>query len=150
MVYFNIAVLLFAVLCIFQVEAAPAVPVEARQLNIPFGGFLNASPGCNIARLRTVAGLTATTAAVAGINDSGAGATALADAKAGLADARAGIGSIAKALVAGQAPPQDGRDQTEAGLTAAKTALGQVAGNGGAMRALDRTIAAAQDVIEKC
>lgn len=104
---------------------------------------------CNVARLRTVAGLAVTNRAVNKIaaayvirfsctpiskeltildrNDPAAEA-AVAAAKAGLKEAQGGIGQIATALVAGLNPPEAGRVKTEAGLDAAKTALAGIAG----------------------
>ena len=79
-----------------------------------FGGL-----GCNIARLQIVRALGDTGNAVAQIQDS---ATQQA-AEAGLIQANAGIESIAQALVAGEAPPQSGRDEVEAGLVATGNAL---------------------------
>jgi len=74
---------------------------------------------CNVARLRIVKALGDTQDSVGQIQDT----TVQQDASAGLKQAQGGIGQIAQAILAGEAPPQGGRDEVEAGLNAASSAL---------------------------
>lgn len=80
-----------------------------------FGGNIR----CNVARLGIVSALGDTMDSISQIQDP---ATKQA-AAAGVAQANSGIREIASAIIAGDAPPQSGRETTEAGLTAAGQAL---------------------------
>lgn len=80
-----------------------------------FGGNIR----CNVARLGIVRALGDTMDSISQIQDP---ATKQA-AAAGVAQANSGIREIASAILAGDAPPQSGRETTEAGLTAAGQAL---------------------------
>jgi len=82
------------------------------------------SLNCNLARLRIVGALGDTETAVGEIEDPATQEAAAA----GLTQAQGGIQQIAQAIAAGEAPPEDGRAQVEAGLTAVGDALG--AGDG--------------------
>jgi hypothetical protein len=72
-----------------------------------------------VARLGIVSALGDTMDSISQIQDP----TTKQAAAAGVDQANAGIRQIASAIIAGQAPPQAGRDTTEAGLTAAGQAL---------------------------
>ena len=93
-------------------EADIHVAVVSRQ-------FLGGGIACNIARLRIVRALGDTSDNIAGIQDASVQQTA----QAGVDQANEGISQIAQAIFAGEAPPAEGRDITEAGLTAASSAL---------------------------
>lgn len=95
----------------FLATLVSAAAVDPRQLA---GGL-----ACNIARLQIVNALGSTEDAVAQIQDP---ATASA-AQAGLDQANGGISEIASAIVAGDAPPDSGRAEVEAGLQAVGSAL---------------------------
>ncbi|KAK5051038.1 hypothetical protein LTR84_003597 [Exophiala bonariae] len=75
-------------------------------------------------------------------------------ATAGVNQANSGIRQIASAIIAGEAPPQEGREITEAGLTAAGQAL--AAGDTSdqavveAQESLDDAVASGQDVVANC
>ncbi|KAF2738916.1 hypothetical protein EJ04DRAFT_573371 [Polyplosphaeria fusca] len=96
---------------VFLAAAVSAGSVLPRQIA---GGA-----ACNIARLQIVSALRQTGNSVADIQDQ----TVAQEAQAGLDQASDGISQIAQAIIAGEAPPQDGRDLTEAGLAATTQAL---------------------------
>lgn len=136
---------------LYLASSASAIPVESRQL----GGI-----GCNVARLKTVAGLRQATTAVnkiAGSSDPAA-ASAAATAQGGLQDASAGIKTIAGALLTGQAAPAAARDQVGQGLTTADTALGNITSTDSTVTSMvadartkvQNTISAGQDVVSQC
>jgi hypothetical protein len=130
-----------------------AVPVtfETRQIG---------NLACNIARVKTVAGLAATSAALKGVPTASDAtvATAVTTAKDGLQSASAGIKTIAGALLTGQSAPAAARDDVAAGLTQAQTALQGISATdaatskavGNALSKLQNTIDAGQDVVTKC
>ncbi|KAF8956147.1 hypothetical protein BDZ97DRAFT_202500 [Flammula alnicola] len=135
---------------VYQVDAAP---IESRQI----GGL-----ACNIARLKTVSGLAATTQAVNKIA-SGAGSDATVSsaataAQSGLESASAGIKTIAGALLTGQNAPADARNQVAQGLTSAQTALDGINSTdpavtslvNAAKQKLQGTINAGSDVVSQC
>ncbi|KAI1640863.1 hypothetical protein F4809DRAFT_355030 [Biscogniauxia mediterranea] len=107
---------------------------------------------CNVARLRIVGALGDTQDAVADIQDP----TVQQAASTALDQAQGGIAQIAKAIFAGEAPPQDGRDQVEAGLTAAGDALGSAGSNStdtavaDAQSSLADAVQAGKDVVANC
>lgn len=74
---------------------------------------------CNIARVRIVGALGDAGDAISNIQDPATSAAA----SAGLDQANGGISQIASAIVAGEAPPAEGRSEVEAGLKAMGTAL---------------------------
>lgn len=80
---------------------------------------IEGSAACNQARLAIVGALGDTRDNVGEIAD----ATVAQAAMDGLEMAGSGIREIGAALIAGEAPPQDGRDTTEAGLAATADAL---------------------------
>ncbi|KAI1344375.1 hypothetical protein F5Y15DRAFT_366445 [Xylariaceae sp. FL0016] len=105
---------------------------------------------CNIARLQIVGALGDTKDSVGQIQD----ATVADAASTGLQMADDGISQIAQAIVAGEAPPDAGREMVEAGLTAAGKAL-----TGGdssdqavvdAQESLADAKSAGQDVVAQC
>ncbi|PVH96095.1 hypothetical protein DM02DRAFT_535952, partial [Periconia macrospinosa] len=106
--------------------------------------------GCNVARLQIVRALGQTGNDISGIQD----ASVKQSAQAGVDQANDGIGQIAQALLAGEAPPQDGRDITEAGLTAASSALAAGDASDPAVASAQGSIAdaisAGKDVVAKC
>ncbi|KAH9889699.1 hypothetical protein F4778DRAFT_753740 [Xylariomycetidae sp. FL2044] len=111
---------------------------------------IQGSAECNAARARIVSALGDTKDSVGQIQD----ATVQDAASTGLNQAQAGILQIGKALIAGDAPPQDGRDQVDTGLAAAGDALA-----GGdttdpavadAQESLDEAVQAGQDVVANC
>ncbi|KEF57667.1 uncharacterized protein A1O9_05585 [Exophiala aquamarina CBS 119918] len=111
-----------------------------------FGGNIR----CNVARLGIVSALGDTMDSISQIQDP----TTREAAAAGVDQANSGIRQIASAIISGQAPPQEGRDTTEAGLTAAGQALA-----GGdtsdqavaeAQESLDDAVASGQDVVANC
>jgi len=130
-----------------------AVPVtfETRQI-----GDL----ACNIARVKTVAGLAATSAALKGVPTASnpAIATAVSSAKDGLQSANAGIKTIAGALLTGKNAPPAARDEVSSGLTQAQTALQGISVTDAAtskavsntLSKLQKTIDAGQDVVAQC
>ncbi|KZV91354.1 hypothetical protein EXIGLDRAFT_719417 [Exidia glandulosa HHB12029] len=138
---------------VFFVGSAAAAPLQSRQV-----GNLQ----CNLARLRIVGALASTTGTVEKISDATADddvtASAADDALTGLDGASSGIKTIALALVSGQTAPADARDQVEAGLTQAKTALDSISSTDDAVTAqvtkaqksLDKAISAGQDVVAEC
>ncbi|KAI5920090.1 hypothetical protein F4810DRAFT_723816 [Camillea tinctor] len=107
---------------------------------------------CNVARLRIVGALGQTKSAVGDIKDP----TVQDAATTGLDQAQGGIAQIAKAIFAGETPPQDGRDQVEAGLTAIGDALKGAGSNStdtaiaDAQSSLDDAVKAGQDVVANC
>ncbi|GLB43718.1 hypothetical protein LshimejAT787_1402300 [Lyophyllum shimeji] len=117
---------------------------------------------CNLARLKTVGGLAGTTSAVQKLaGAAGADAatsSAVTAAQAGLKDAQTGIQTIAQALISGQAPPADARDQVGKGLNAAQTALAGITSTDPTVAAqvqtaqdkLKQTISAGQQVVDTC
>ncbi|KAF8955160.1 hypothetical protein BDZ97DRAFT_321930 [Flammula alnicola] len=135
---------------IYQVEAAP---IESRQI----GGL-----ACNIARLKTVSGLAATTKAVnkiaSGARSDATVSSATTAAQSGLQSASAGIKTIAGALLTGQNAPADARNQVAEGLTSAQTALDGINSTdpvvtslvNAAKQKLQGTINAGSDVVSQC
>lgn len=75
---------------------------------------------CNVARFQIVSALADTSDSVDKIKDQ----TVATAAKTGIDQATNGIGEIAKAILAGEAPPAASRNETATGITAATTALG--------------------------
>jgi len=152
MARFYSLVLAFFCGLLFVLSEVHAAPVE-RALG---------SLKCNAARLRTVAGLAATSGAVNKLSTAASGdaaaSTAVTTAQSGLKDAQSGIATIAKALITGQAPPAASRDQVQAGLNNAQTALTGInstdatvtSGVQTALGSLSKTIAAGQDVVANC
>jgi len=140
---------LFAAL--YVASSASAIPVEPRQL----GGI-----ACNVARLKTVAGLRQATTAVNKLVNSNdpAAASAATTAQGGLQDASAGIKTIAGALLTGQGAPAAARDQVQQGLTTADTALGNITSTDSTITSMvddaktkvQNTISAGQDVVSQC
>ncbi|KAJ7736457.1 hypothetical protein B0H16DRAFT_1573842 [Mycena metata] len=107
----TLSVLLILCLAWFTIAA----PLQQRQ-----GGDLQ----CNINRLKIVNSLASTNTAVGKIDTTDpATASAVTAAQAGLTSASAGIKTIAQSLLTGQAAPASARDQVQAGLLAAQTAL---------------------------
>ncbi|KIK54656.1 hypothetical protein GYMLUDRAFT_176957, partial [Collybiopsis luxurians FD-317 M1] len=117
---------------------------------------------CNIARLKTVSSLAATTKSVQEIasaagNDAATSSAAQAAAS-GLSTAQGGISQIAQALIAGQNAPASGRDQVGQGLTAAQNALNSITSTdptvtsalSQAQTDLSNTITAGQQVTADC
>ena len=74
---------------------------------------------CNVARVRIVGALADAGKSIDSIQNTKVQTAA----NAGLDQAKDGVAQIAKAIFSGDAPPQDSRDQVEAGLTAMGTAL---------------------------
>lgn len=74
---------------------------------------------CNVARLQIVGALGDTEDAVGQIADADTASAA----QAGLDQANGGISEIASAILAGEAPPDSGRAEVEAGLEAVGSAL---------------------------
>ncbi|KAG6919100.1 hypothetical protein DXG01_009353 [Tephrocybe rancida] len=141
------------VLAAFQLDVQ-AAPLEARA---GLGNFVQ----CNVARLKTVSGLAATTSAVKKlslVSSDDATASGVSTAQAGLKDAQTGIATIAKALIAGKAPPAAARDQVGQGLNTAQTALAGISSTdpaitaqvAGAQKKLAQTISAGQQVVDTC
>ncbi|KAJ7739396.1 hypothetical protein B0H16DRAFT_1568868 [Mycena metata] len=107
----TLSVLLILCLAWFTIAA----PLQRRQV-----GNLQ----CNINRLKIVTSLASTNTAVGKIDTTDpATASAVTAAQAGLTCAGAGIKTIAQSLFTGQAAPASARDQVQAGLLAAQTAL---------------------------
>ncbi|KAK1230182.1 hypothetical protein PQX77_006728 [Marasmius sp. AFHP31] len=117
---------------------------------------------CNVARLQTVSGLSATTKAVdqlasAGANDE-ATSSAVAQAQEGLSDAQGGIQTIAQAILSGQDAPADARTQVGDGLESAQSALQSISstdpavtsGVKDAMAQLAKTAQAGEQVVSLC
>ncbi|KAF9260417.1 hypothetical protein L218DRAFT_946832 [Marasmius fiardii PR-910] len=136
--------------CIIQVYSAP---LHRRQIG---------SIQCNVARLQTVQGLSATSRAVdqlvtANANDS-AVASSLSDAQTGLASAKGGVRTIAQAILSGQNAPADARDQVGTGLTSAASALSSISsddpnvssGVQNALAQLAKTAEAGKKVVSLC
>ncbi|KAF5392120.1 hypothetical protein D9757_003312 [Collybiopsis confluens] len=133
--------------------AASAAPNAKRQV-----GDLQ----CNIARLKTVSSLAATTKSVQEIasaaGSDAATSSAAQAAASGLSTAKSGISQIAKALVAGQNAPASGRDQVGQGLIAAQNALNSITSTDPTVSAalsqaqtdLGNTISAGQQVSTDC
>ncbi|KAG5638921.1 hypothetical protein H0H81_008690 [Sphagnurus paluster] len=131
--------------CQFGVQAAP---LSSRAIDKNF-------VQCNLARIKTVAGLASTNNAMKQIAAADAATTAaLTAAQASLKDAQAGVNTIARALVSGQAPPTASRDQVLKGLNAAQTALDGITAQDAAVvntkNKLKQTIAAGQQVVDTC
>jgi len=136
---------------LYVASSASAIPVEPRQI----GGV-----ACNVARLKTVAGLRQATTAVNKLASSSdpAAASAAATAQGGLQDASAGIKTIAGALLTGQTAPADARDQVSQGLTTADTALGNITSTDSTITSMvadartkvQNTISSGQDVVSQC
>lgn len=105
---------------------------------------------CNVARLDIVKSLADTKNAVTNITDPAIKQAA----QDGLKQADDGIATIAKAIVAGQAPPAAGRDTVAAGLAATGNALMGAASNEtaivDAMSSLADSVKAGQDVVANC
>ncbi|KAK7428820.1 hypothetical protein QQZ08_004590 [Neonectria magnoliae] len=122
-----------------------AAPLEPRQLLGQLGGIQ-----CNLARVRIVGALGDAGDAIDNIQDQATSAAA----SAGLDQANAGISQIASALIAGEAPPDEGRTEVEAGLQAIGAALdsgdSSDAAVGEAQNALTDATAAGQDVVAQC
>ncbi|KAI0012344.1 hypothetical protein F4779DRAFT_614796 [Xylariaceae sp. FL0662B] len=119
--------------------------IDRRQFLEKLGGIQ-----CNAARFRIVGALGDTEDAVGQIQD-----TAVQDAAStGLQQAQDGIGQIAQAIIAGEEPPQEGRDQVEAGLGATGDALAGGDANdtavADAQASLDDAVKAGQDVVANC
>ncbi|KAH6988349.1 hypothetical protein EDB80DRAFT_689931 [Ilyonectria destructans] len=137
---FILATLLASVASVTQAAA-----INPRQLLGQLGSIQ-----CNIARVRIVGALGDAGDAISNIQDPATSAAA----SAGLDQANAGISQIASAIVAGEAPPAEGRSEVEAGLQAMGTAL--TAGDstdaavGDAQSALADATAAGQDVVAQC
>ncbi|KAF9547328.1 hypothetical protein CPC08DRAFT_715823 [Agrocybe pediades] len=85
---------------------------------------------CNIARLKTVAGLSksasAIQAATSAATADAATTSQLQTASQGISSAQDGVAKIAAALLTGQQAPDADRQQVKDGLTAASTALGSI------------------------
>lgn len=137
-----------------------ALALSVSQLNVHAAPLSIRADGgnfvqCNVARLKTVAGLSSTTSALKQItstdSDTSAAVTA---AQAGLKDAQSGVVTIAKALLSGQAAPSAAREQVGQGLLAAHAALEGVSASDNsvttALTKLEETIAAGQQVVAKC
>ncbi|KAF9002778.1 hypothetical protein BDQ17DRAFT_1326531 [Cyathus striatus] len=117
---------------------------------------------CNAARLKTVASLTATQAAVSKLANAASGdeatTSAVSTAQTGLKSAQGGIGQIALALATGQDPPASGRQQVQDGLQSAQTALNNInstdssitSATQNALNSLNATISAGSDVVSDC
>lgn len=117
---------------------------------------------CNLARLKVVTNLKAASKLVdqmagdATDTQDAAVHTAITDAQTGLDDATTAVQGIADALKAKQAPPTELRDQTLAGLNAAKTALATFANSTDsgsvekAQKKVDAALAAGQQVVDSC
>ncbi|PPQ89886.1 hypothetical protein CVT25_004808 [Psilocybe cyanescens] len=104
---------------------------------------------CNIARLKTVAGLAKSASsiksAIAAAKSDPATVAQLQTAAQGVSSAQAGVATIAKALLTGQQAPASARQQVQDGLTAASTALGSTAA---ADPAVDNAVANASSAVE--
>ncbi|EMR72743.1 hypothetical protein MGN70_008855 [Eutypa lata] len=112
--------------------------------------FLQDGLACNIARLKIVGALGDTEDSIGQIQD-----TAVQNAATtGLQKAQGGVKTIAKAIVAGDAPPAAARDQVEAGLTAMGNALSGADTSDQAVvdaqESLDDATQAGQDVVSEC
>ncbi|KAF5317743.1 hypothetical protein D9619_012604 [Psilocybe cf. subviscida] len=126
---------------------------------VAFGGQLG-NLACNVARLQTVTGIEATSAAVNKIPTAGNAtvATALSAAKAGLDQSTAGVTTILDALFSGQDAPSDARNQVGAGFAQTQTALQGIASTGSAtskavkkaLAKLQKTINAGNVVVSQC
>ncbi|KAJ7481003.1 hypothetical protein FB451DRAFT_155668 [Mycena latifolia] len=139
-----LSILLALCLALFTVAA----PLQQRQV-----GDLQ----CNINRLKIVSSLASTTTAVGKIDTTDpTTASAVTAAQAGLTSASAGIKTIAQSLVTGQAAPASARDQVQAGLLAAQTALAGItdptttAAVTAAQNQLTTTIADGAGVVADC
>ncbi|KAF9461928.1 hypothetical protein BDZ94DRAFT_1118652, partial [Collybia nuda] len=132
----------------FGVDAAPLSSRHAK----PPGNYVQ----CNIARIKTVMGLSATNAAIHKIDLDMA--AAVASAHSGLKDAQTGIKTIARALISRQQPPTAARNQVGRGLNTAMGALAAMnppnqvmsARVNDTMTKLKKTMAAGQQVINNC
>jgi len=86
---------------------------------------------CNIARLKTVAGLAKSAAsiksAIAAAGSDSATVSQLQTASSGISSAKAGVATIAQALFLGQTAPAAARQKVQDGLDAATSALGLTA-----------------------
>ncbi|KAH7320622.1 hypothetical protein B0I35DRAFT_427486 [Stachybotrys elegans] len=118
-----------------------AGPIAARQLG---------SIECNLARFRIVSALGSARSSINNIEDE----TIKTAATAGLEEANSGISQIAKAILTGQAPPQESRDVVAAGLSAMDAALSSVNSTdvniAKSRSSLLRATAAGQDVVTNC
>ncbi|KAJ3574361.1 hypothetical protein NP233_g1834 [Leucocoprinus birnbaumii] len=136
---------------LYASSSVSAAPLETRQL----GGV-----ACNVARLKTVAGLRQTTTAVNKLASSSdpAAADAATTAQSALQDASDGIKTIAKSLLTGQQAPAAARNQVAQGLEAAQAALSNVTSTDStttsqvsdALTKLQNTISAGEDVVSQC
>ncbi|KAJ7776221.1 hypothetical protein B0H16DRAFT_1505976 [Mycena metata] len=133
---------------LFVASASVAAPVEYRQV-----GDL----ACNIDRLKIVAGLLSTGAAVNKIDTTDpATATSVAAAQAGLTTAGDAIKDIALALVTGKAAPASSRTGVSQGLNDTRSALERItdptvnATVAAALSQLQAAIDDGNDVIADC
>ncbi|KAF4618831.1 hypothetical protein D9613_010043 [Agrocybe pediades] len=114
--FFTLAVALFF-------SSVMAAPLESNRRQI---GNL----ACNIARLKTVAGLSKSASAIQAATSAATGDAAttsqLQTASQGISSAQDGVAKIAAALLTGQQAPAADRQQVQDGLTAASTALGSI------------------------
>ncbi|KAH7564391.1 hypothetical protein J3E72DRAFT_26430 [Bipolaris maydis] len=105
---------------------------------------------CNVARFQIVSALADTSDSVDKIKDQ----TVATAAKTGIDQATNGIGEIAKAILAGEAPPAASRNETATGITAATTALGGGDASDPAVVSAQSSIAdaakAGEDVVAQC
>ncbi|KAH9485841.1 hypothetical protein JR316_0002756 [Psilocybe cubensis] len=117
---------------------------------------------CNIARLKTVAGLAKSASAIKKAMTAAQGdaetTAQLQTAAQGVSSAQAGVGTIAKALITGQLAPAAARQQVADGLNAATTALGSTTSSdpnvdsaiASATSAIAGTTTSGQQVVANC